>query len=349
MPTEPTSIADRYAAVVYNPIKTPLKKLRKNVNAAASRAGWAETLWFSTSETDAGQNATRRALRQGASVVLAAGGDGTVRAVAEALRDSEVPLAIVPLGTGNLLARNMQLPLGSLEESARIAFGGVDRAIDVGVASVTGLDGATSDYVFLVMAGLGLDAQMLAATRSDLKKQVGWLAYVDAGVRVIPKSEPFRIRYSLAARAERHAHVSTILVANCGLLPGNIQFLPDAEIDDGILDIAVLQPKGVLGWLKIWRRVTWENGVLRRSSVGRRIIRLNEDMNERTMTTLRAGDIRIALEMPQAFELDGDEFGVVRSVFLRADPQSLIVKVPAGVPRAGSGAGAALAAASGAV
>jgi diacylglycerol kinase (ATP) len=320
---------DRYAAVVYNPTKIELSKLRPSVDFAARTAGWGQTLWFPTSATDAGQHATKRALRQGASVVIAAGGDGTVRAVAEALRDTEVALAIVPRGTGNLLARNMQLPLGDIDESAQIAFAGEDRAIDVGVISVTRLDGTTDDQVFLVMAGVGLDAEMIANTRPDLKKQVGWLAYVDAGVRLIPRAAPFRIRYSLGARPERAAHVNTVLIANCGLLPGNMQFLPEAEIDDGILDIAVLQPKGMVGWLKIWRRVSWENGVLRRSTVGRRIIRFTETDNERQMTTLRSPDIRIALEVPQEYELDGDEMGKVKSVFVRADARSLIVRVPA--------------------
>ncbi|MET0956507.1 MAG: diacylglycerol kinase family protein [Cryobacterium sp.] len=328
--------APKRAAVVYNPIKTDVAKLRASVTSAAEAAGWADSLWYETSIEDPGQRATRRALRHDVDLVLAAGGDGTVRAVAEALRGAEVALGVLPVGTGNLLARNLQLPLSSLDDAIEIAFTGDSRAIDLGVASVTFADDSIEDHVFLVMAGLGLDAQMIAATRPDLKKQVGWLAYVDAGMRAIPKAEPFRIRYNLGTRSEHAATVSTILIANCGLLPGNIQFLPDAIIDDGILDIAVLQPKGVVGWLKIWRRVTWQNGVLRRSAVGRRIIELTEADDERTMTTLVGSDIRIVADKPQEFELDGDEFGLVRSVFLRADRRALLVRVPA-VPPAVTG------------
>ena len=221
----------QYAAVIYNPIKVDLRKLRNAVARAARNAGWGETLWFYTSTTDAGQQATRLAIRQGVAMVIVAGGDGTVRAAAEALRDSGIPMGIVPSGTGNLLARNLQLPLSSIDESAAIAFGGDDRAIDLGVASVTSESGETDDHVFLVMAGLGVDAEMIAATRPDLKKQVGWLAYIDAGVRVFPKAVPFRIRYSLAGRTDHSAHISTVLIANCGLLPGNLQFLPEARID----------------------------------------------------------------------------------------------------------------------
>lgn len=314
---------------MFNPIKVDLERLRLSVAAAESAGGWPKTQWFETSKADAGQQATADALRAGATLVLAAGGDGTVRAVAEALRGSAASLAIVPAGTGNLLARNLQLPLGNIDSATAIAFDGVDLPIDLGVASITSADRETTEHVFLVMAGLGIDAQMIANTNSTLKKQVGWLAYVDAGVRALPKLRPFRIRYSVEGRTDRPAHVSSILVANCGLLPGNIQFLPDARLDDGILDIAVLQPKGVLGWLMIWRRVTWENGVLRRSAVGRRIIERTTWSTERVMTTLRGADVRIVLEHPQEFELDGDDFGLVRAVTLRADRGAMRVRVPA--------------------
>ena len=85
----------------------------------------------------------------------------------------------------------------------------------------------------------------------------------------------------------------------------------------------------MLGWLKIWRRVGWENGVLRRSKTGRRLIEVTAASNERTMKTLRSPDIRITVDKPQPFEIDGDEVGLVRALFLRADPRALIVRVPA--------------------
>jgi len=323
---------DRHAVVVFNPTRVDLVRLRRSVHAAQVAAGWGATLWFETSAEDSGQEAARRAVRRGASVVIAAGGDGTVRAVAEALRYSEVSLAILPLGSGNLLARNLLLPLGSIDAAAAIAFSGIHKPVDVGVAEMTTPDGAIIEHIFLVMAGVGLDAEMIAKTRPGLKKQVGWLAYVDAGARVIPRAEPFRIEYSLDGRAERHAHISTILVANCGTLTGNMQFLPDARLDDGILDTAIMQVTGVVGWLRIWMRVIWENGVLRRSAAGREVIRLREKGNQRTMKTLRSTDIRIRLESPQPLELDGDAFGLVSSVFLRSDPQALAVRVPTWTP-----------------
>lgn len=99
-----------HAAVVYQPLKTDLPGLRLSVQRFAHESGWGRTRWYETDADDAGVAATKRAIAEGASVVLASGGDGTVRAIAEALRGTGVPMAVVPQGTGNLLARNIGLP-----------------------------------------------------------------------------------------------------------------------------------------------------------------------------------------------------------------------------------------------
>src|SRR3978361_2029622 len=97
----PVSAATRTAAVVYNPIKVDVKALKAAVKAAEARGGWGKSLWFETSIEETGGGATSTAVGKGVDVGLAAGGDGTVRAVAEALRNTGVPLAVVPSGTGN--------------------------------------------------------------------------------------------------------------------------------------------------------------------------------------------------------------------------------------------------------
>lgn len=316
------------AAVVYNPIKVDVEKVKSAVAAAESEAGWAETLWFETTEEDAGQGVTASAIRRGASVVIAAGGDGTVRAVAEALRDSGVSLALLPSGTGNLLARNLELPLTNLEQAVEIAFTGEDRQIDLGMVEIARADGDSEEHAFLVMAGLGLDAKMIKNTNSTLKKAVGWLAYVDGIARSVPELKPVRIRYKLNGGPERAMSVHTIIVGNCGMLPGGLLLMPEARPDDGRLDIAALRPRGPLGWAKVWRKVAWENGVLRKSALGRKIIDLSKDV--RDVTYLVGQDLRMTVEgRPEEFQLDGDEFGEARSVHTWVDPGALTVKMPA--------------------
>ncbi len=318
---------DHHAAVVYNPIKVDLLKLEAQVAEAEAAAGWDTTQWFSTSVEDAGQSVTKTAIEQGAAVVLAAGGDGTVRAVVEALRDSGVPIALIPSGTGNLLARNLDLPLADQIASIGAAFTGTDRRIDLGIAKIERSDGSSEEHTFVVMAGLGLDAKMIALTNPKLKKAVGWLAYIDAGVRAIPDLKPVKLHLSIDGAPERTTSVHTIIVGNCGGLPGGILLMPDAKPDDGILDVAALKPSGPFGWLKVWNKVTWENGVLRKSALGRSIIDLTKDVKDVFYAT--GTEVRMTVEQPQGFQLDGDEFGEAKSVHARVDPGALTVKVPA--------------------
>ncbi|MBB5632988.1 diacylglycerol kinase family enzyme [Cryobacterium mesophilum] len=321
------STRSRHAAVVYNPTKVDLRKLRKAVEKAEADAGWGRTRWLATSETDAGQAVTREAVEKGAAVVIAAGGDGTVRAVAQGLRDTSVPITLLPAGTGNLLARNLDIDLANLDACIAAAFTGDERTVDVGIAEITREDHSAEEHVFLVMAGLGLDAKMIAKTNPKLKKAVGWLAYVDAGMRAIPELSPVRLRYRLDDGGERPLTAHTLIVGNCGSLPGGILLLPDAKPDDGILDIAALKPRGRFGWVRVWNKIAWENGVLRKSAAGRRIIDLTADV--RDVAYFRGRRLRATLESPQEFQLDGDEFGTVTAIDCTTDAGGLRVKIPA--------------------
>ncbi len=323
----PAAPAPQQAAVIYNPIKVALPKLKKQVKEAEKAAGWPPTIWFSTTEEDAGQGVTASAIRRGATVVIVAGGDGTVRAVAEGLRDSKVALAVLPSGTGNLLARNLSLPLNSVEDAVTIAFTGENHDIDLGIAAITRADGDREEHVFLVVAGLGIDAKMIANTRSDLKKAVGWLAYVDGIGRSLPELKPVRLTYSRDKAPKRTIDVHTIMIGNCGSLPGGLLLIPEAKPDDGILDIVAFRPQGPFGWLRIWNKIAFENGVLRKSAVGRKIIDISRDVKDVTYWTGR--DLVIDVETPQDFQLDGDEFGEATHVHTWVDEGALTVRLPA--------------------
>lgn len=327
-PTEPRP---RRAGVVYNPVKVDREKLRAAVAGAESAAGWAKSLWLETSVEDPGLGQTREAIAAGVDVVIAAGGDGTVRAAAQALQNTGIPLALLPSGTGNLLARNLGLDLNAahMDASVATAFTGVDTAIDVGVIEIDRPEGASETHSFVVMAGLGLDAKMIANTNPALKKRVGWLAYVDAIGRSLVDKEVLRLRYRLDDAEERAARVHTVLIGNCGTLPGNILLLPEAEIDDGLFDIVALRPEGFGGWARVWVGIVWENGVLRRSSIGRKLLDLRQ-RPVRALRYLRGRRIEGRLDRPEEFELDGDEFGLVTGFRARVDPAALIVRMPRG-------------------
>ncbi|HSP53709.1 MAG TPA: diacylglycerol kinase family protein, partial [Cryobacterium sp.] len=250
----------RLAAVVYNPVKVNVDEIRDAVEAEQTAAGWPETLWFETSAEDPGQGPARKAIKAGATMIIVAGGDGTVRAVAEAVHGTDCALALLPSGTGNLLARNLQLPLEDARQALHIAFAGQDRVIDVCLIDIERANRSVDRHTYLVMAGLGLDAKMLANTDDALKAKAGWLAYVKALIAVGKDDSELRFRYKLNGKPEQSLRAHTIMIGNCGSLPASIELIPDAALDDGAFDVVVLKPQNLGGWVQIITKVIWENG-----------------------------------------------------------------------------------------
>ena len=313
------------AALVYNPTKVDRKRLRKRVEKAAKDAGWRRPLFYETTPEDLGQDATARALREGVDAIIVAGGDGTVRAVSEALIESRVPLTILPSGTGNLLARNLGLPLQDPDRSIRATFEGRIEAIDIGVATLSRADGTTEEHAFVVMGGIGLDAAMIANTSSQLKKTMGWIAYVNGAARALNGAESFRVMYERNGGRLHSAKVYSMLFANCGTLPAGISLVPDASLTDGALDAALIQPRGRFGWLAVWRRVWWDNSVLSRTRSGRRRADARTDSSVRY---LRGAAIEAAVDAAQPVQLDGDEFGEAVHIRCRVVAGGLLVALP---------------------
>lgn len=324
----PPAVPAKRAALVYNPVKADAATLRATVERRSAAAGWAEPLFYETRLDDLGDGVTREALAAGADAVLVAGGDGTVRAVAEAMSGSGVPLTIVPSGTGNLLARNLLLPLTDTAAMVQATFDGDRLLVDVGFAAIRREDGTSEERAFVVMGGMGLDAAMIANTNGVLKKRVGWIAYVDGAARSLANAKPFRIAYQVHSRRLHSARVQSILVANCGSLPAGLELIPDASVSDGELDIAIFQPKNALGWVLVWRRVAWDNSVLRRFRAGRQVLALRTKDN--SVLYARGKGLDVATSPAQPVQLDGDQFGEAIRMRYRVVEGGVIAMVPKG-------------------
>lgn len=315
----------RIAAVIYNPTKVDPDAFRSTMTEAATQAGWS-TAFYETSEDDIGQGVAAEALKAGADLVFAAGGDGTVRAVAEAVRHSGIPLALLPAGTGNLLARNLHLTLDDMPGSALSAFTGVDRPIDIGVIDIQRADGSHDEHAFVVMAGLGIDAKMIKNTDEDLKKKAGWAAYVSAIAKSLrdPDELHFQLRLDGGPPVRRTVH--TLILGNCGSLPANILLMPEAVVDDGLFDLLMTRPGGLWGWVKVWFTVAWTNGVVRRTAAGRAVA--GEHHNTRDLHYETVNSVEAHLTRPEEIELDGDGFGEATGFVARIEAGALLVRVP---------------------
>ena len=204
----------RRVAIIVNPTKfEDLDEVRRRAEETCARHGWDAPLWLETTAEDTGTGQTRQAVAEGVDVVCPLGGDGTVRTVGAEMVGTGIPMGLLPGGTGNLLARNLELPIDSLERALDVAITGKDHPIDTCVlelvrpttqelverieddtdpAKSIDFDEAVDDrsspdvreeHRFLVMAGLGFDAEVMAGASEKLKSRLGWAAYVVTGLQ----------------------------------------------------------------------------------------------------------------------------------------------------------------------
>ena len=294
------------SAVVFNPVKVgDLDLLRRTITKGLSTVGWPEPVWLETTPEDPGRGQAGRAVKDGAELVFVCGGDGTVMAVVTALAGTEVALAVLPAGTGNLLAANLGLGTDAAA-GVQVAIEGGRKRIDVG---------AVGDRCFAVMAGMGFDAQMLEGTSEAAKKHIGWLAYVGGAAKHL-RDRPMRVRIVLDGGAPMPRRPRSVIVGNVGRLQGGVRLLQEAQPDDGKLDVAVLSPRS----LGHWARLGW--AVVRRSK------------RVPLMETYSAQRVEIFSNRPQPRQLDGDliEPGKTLKINIRHRALLLCVPRPAGDP-----------------
>lgn len=287
------------AAVVANPTKFgDLAGFRETLCAVLAEHGWSEPLWLETTADDTGEGQARAAARARVDLVLASGGDGTITACATGLAGTDVPLAIIPAGTGNLLARNLGLPM-DLEKAIHTALTGTDQQFDVGVAN---------GRLFVAMAGLGLDAKMLSSTSESAKRRYGWLAYGMSALRHL-RDRPVRLSITADGGPPVRRRATGIIVGNVGWLQGGLPLLPDAEPDDGRLDLVVLPARGWAGWLAFGLHL---------------LTRRKTDQVFRTTFA----DLRVDADREHMWEVDG-EVGRTRSLVVAVHDEKLTLRVPA--------------------
>jgi YegS/Rv2252/BmrU family lipid kinase len=289
-------------AVVFNPATGGGDTSgRKRDTQQALEAAGLGVLWLETTPEDPGQGLTAKAVAEGVDLVMAQGGDGTVMACVTGLAGTDVPLAVLPGGTGNLLATNFDIP-ADLEAAVDVALHGDRVRLDVA---------ATDDDRFVVMGGIGFDAAMLRDADPKLKEHLGAVAYVLSGFKHLRRrATRFRLRLDDRPPLERTGQ--GVLVGNLGRLQGGLPVMPDARADDGLLDVAVLQTRTVADWLALAVRM-----LLRRRR------------KDPQLETFQARRVEVHCDRPQPVERDGDALDTPRDhLVIEVVPRALTLCVP---------------------
>lgn len=299
-------------AVVAKPLRARAREASEAVAAHCAARGWPEARVHWTSPREPGHRQATAALAEGADVVVAIGGDGTIREVAAAVAGTGGALGVVPAGTANLFTRNLHVP-HRLAEAIPIALGdNGTRRVDLGFARWTDLAGRVSTSPFLVVAGAGLDAVTLERLRPVLKLRLGWIAYLEPATRLLG-ARPIELSMRLDGGEAVARAAWTVLVGSVGRIPLGIDLLPGSRVDDGLLHVLTVSPKGVAGWGPI---------------AAKGALRLQRAVPGLTQESARSVVVVPLSGAPLTIQLDGDAHGGVTRLEATVRPRSLRVHAP---------------------
>lgn len=257
--------------------------MRRQIGGAFAVRGASFDLVETTCQGDA-ERLAREAAVQGYRAVVAAGGDGTLAEVITGLVGTDLPLGIIPLGTGNLVAANLGIP-GDIERAVKTVVDGVTIPMDIGQLE--------NGRYFALIAGAGWDADVMKTATRELKDRLGFAAYLLAGFKtlVTPPSTHFRIT---ADGQDFEINAATVLVANVGqifhsLLPVEFKIAPRTSASDGMLDICIFAPRSLPDAAAVLWKVATQRYV-----------------GDQRMIYLQAKEIRIDADPPVVTQVDGD-------------------------------------------
>jgi len=275
------STPPRDVLVIVNPASRRGRRSARRAVAALERSDVRCTVVY----TEHPGHARVLAAEHGAAhdAVCAVGGDGTIMEIVSALAPNGPPVAIIPAGTGNLLARALGVPL-SPERAARMLLDATEARIDLGRLA----DGTR----VAIGAGVGIDAAMIATTSSTWKRRVGVIAYVVTGARHALVRRRFTATISVDGVAVTRT-ASSVLVANFGALLNGLITLGDGiRYDDGMLDVCIFDPRNTLDAARIaLRLLTGRAG------------------SDPAMAYLRGREIVVSTEPPLPAQADGELIG----------------------------------------
>lgn len=259
-----------------------------------------DVLWYEVPKSKYAPKAVRTALKKGADLVLAWGGDGMQQRCIEVLAGTDVPLGILPAGTGNLLATNLDIPM-TVPEAVDVALHGDRMALDTGVCN---------GEHFAVMAGAGFDALMIKDADRGLKDRIGRAAYLWTGLRNISAAQ-VQGKVKVDGNLFYTGQLSCVLVGNVSKVFAGIEAFDGASPEDGLLEVGVVSASTPVEWTRAVTRVVVDRA---------------EKSPFIDVTSGRK--IRVTLKKKLAYEIDGGDRTPTRKLRIDVRPASVTVCVP---------------------
>jgi diacylglycerol kinase (ATP) len=262
--------------------------------------GFRDPMWFEVTKSRKAPDKARRAVAKGADLLFVWGGDGTVQRCVDAVAGKPVDLAILPAGTANLLAHNLEIPI-DLEAAVDVGLHGDRRSLDVGV-----LNGER----FAVMAGVGFDAITMRNADGELKGRFGRVAYVWTGIRATHMKSR-KVRIELDGEPWFKGLASCVLLGQMGSLGSGVVAFPDALPDDGLLEVGVVTAENSLQWARVLSRLV-----------------VDDAKNSPLAQMGRGRNVDIKLDQLTEYELDGGARTAKKKFRASVEPLAITVLVP---------------------
>ena len=288
--------------VIFNPVsgQSDPEERKKIISKALAAQGY--TCQFIATSRESGAKAkAEEALAQGVDLLAVSGGDGTVMEAMSALVGTDIPIAVFPAGTGNLLSINLGIPT-TVPEAVNVALGGKQYALDL---ARTG-DGK----YFAIMGGLGMDAQMIADAGREAKKKMGKMAYLWAALKNLPRRRAY-VDIHLDDKPPIRRRVKSVLLANMGKITGGLEAMPTASPNDGLLDIGILKAATLANWVHL---------------IGNALLgRANQDP---ALEVYQVRKVILRPRSPQPVQFDGEDGGTIQELTVEIVPKAVLVLVP---------------------
>ena len=218
--------------VILNPAARGARAMQERISALA-----VDAVVQTTSALGEAHLLAEKAILNGFSTVVAAGGDGTINEVVNGIADSNITLGILPIGTMNVFATELSLPIGNLEKCWEVIQSNQVREIDLPMAN---------DRYVVQLAGIGLDDQAVMETSSDLKRTIGPFSYLISLAQIIGRKPPSLLVEYEGGKLEG----SFVIIGNGRYYGGPFQIFKNAQIDDGLLDVIVCKNMSLIDLIR---------------------------------------------------------------------------------------------------